>query len=612
MNPNAPPTQPTFSPAELQRLQQLLQLFAAHKIRPADAAAWIQMLVSKGRQPDLPPREFEKWIEQFTSFFVNAVASEIIDDYLYLLGAVPALAAPDVKRIRTYAYGLLTRDVTEQRRLALELARQHVRQIRQLATHVGRGEAIRQYFAAHVPGAEPPSVGQLVDAQSIHATPIGNMVTWKMPIAYRLARIQGIERVTGSTSFGTVFGVYYFLTGDFDGAIAAAETAQVLLGPAAAHGEARGQTLHPQGPPQERDRGREIGSRTSTGALPVRLTGAPSRATGNTGTGSPTRATSPVQQQTVNRAGSVPSTATARSAPSPSARAAPKPAPAPPKAPAAKPAAPAAKPAKPIAAPVAKPAKPEPSGPPPAARAAMATALRGDDAAIDAAWKLFERFPQKLSRDSGTVTRVAELYRTTRQMPTLLGKLRTFIQNRADAGELRAIVQLLQNPRVKSLRLLEPVQEKGARTPDVEIMYEAGYQDAAQKKLVSLRVEITTVTSATRSVRTRGHTSADLPASERGKSEAADRVASPDAVVEAVRRKLDRQQAVDGIVVVNLPYETEPGFGPAHRDAVERVWKNHPKGKGTVREIWLILPRAAPGESRLRVIVSGGLGIASL
>jgi hypothetical protein len=255
-------------------------------------------------------------------------------------------------------------------------------------------------------------------------------------------------------------------------------------------------------------------------------------------------------------------------------------------------------------------AKKPATGPPPEARALMAEILRNDDAAIRAAWSIFERFA-KLSRDAATITRIAELFRTSRGMPTLAGRLRTFLQSRADAGELRAIVQLLQNNRVKSVRLLEPVQQKGARTPDLEVTLYADFQDPAQNgKEVKLMVEITSVTAAARGVRTRGHTSTNLPPELRGKPEEADRVATPEAILEAVRRKLDRQQALGGLIVVNVPFKTEPELGPADRAAIQQLWANHPHGKGTVREIWWIRPDVK-NETRLQVLVSGGLTLAS-
>lgn len=52
-------------------------------------------------------------------------------------------------------------------------------------------------------------------------------------------------------------------------------------------------------------------------------------------------------------------------------------------------------------------------------------------------------------------------------------------------------------------------------------------------------------------------------------------------------------------------------MGQADRAAVQKLWANHPHGKGTVREIWLIRPDVKHG-TRVQVLVSGGLMLGSL
>lgn len=605
-------TRPTFSPAELARLKELLDLHSAHKLTAEQASAWIRLLVSKGRTPDLTAQEFEEWLRLFTRLFIDAILSDVSASGLERLGAVPSLAAQDANAFRTYGYGLLSRSADEQRRLAAQKAVHHVRQIRQLANTMQRAEAIRQYFAAQVPGAQPPSVAQLQNAFWLYATASGeNVPNWRLPVHQMRKRIEGVQRLTGSTSFATVFGIHYFLSGDFDGALAAAETVQVLLGPLAAHGEARGQRLTPQGPAQARDRGAEIAPpRGGRSQASGRGNEPPTRGIENRKAGQPERAITPVQRDTVNRAGTT--SLTARAAPA-------KPAGKPPSQPPAKPpsmpssaagaksAGPASAGPKPAGAGAAKPPKPA-AGPPPELRELMASTLRNDSAAVEAAWTLFRQHPEKLSRDAATVTRIAELYRTTRNLPTAKGENRTYVQSRADAGELRTIVQLLRNPAIKRVRLLQAVQEAGSRTPDLVTTAVVEYQG---KTSLTFSIEITTVTGAASRVRTRGHTPTTAPPEERGKPADVDRVVHPSAVVEAVRRKLNRQQAVGGVIVVNMPYQTDPPFGPAHRAAIATLWQTHPKGKGTVLEVWVVLPGTAPGTTRLRVVAGGGLGLAS-
>jgi len=218
-------------------------------------------------------------------------------------------------------------------------------------------------------------------------------------------------------------------------------------------------------------------------------------------------------------------------------------------------------------------------------------------------WRFIAKQP-KLSRDLATVGRIAELYRTTRQLPTLKGLLRTFVSNRADAGELRVIYRLLKHERVQTIRLLQPVRQPGARTPDLEVTLVGG-----TKIQGPLRVEITTVTGAAAGARTRAHTPAGAQEKTGGKPVEADRPATPEDVVEAVRRKLDRGQAAGGVIAVNVPFGTNPPLTRAHVDRIKQLWRTHRAAGGTVLEIWIVRPQTAQNPAPVSYVAGVGLGL---
>jgi hypothetical protein len=273
---------------------------------------------------------------------------------------------------------------------------------------------------------------------------------------------------------------------------------------------------------------------------------------------------------------------------------------------------PPAKPRAPSRPPTRPPAAPPPGGSsrpprgsplPPELRALMEPVLRGDRESIDAAARLFERF-RKISRDPATVVKIAEVFRSTRGLPTLKGQNRTYAENRWSVGELRVITWLAKHEAIDLVKLLRPVHAKGARTPDTELVLTARHKSGT-----TLRLEIRTLTGAARGKRTPTPTPRGAEKKNPRKDESVDRPVTPTAVLEAVRSKLTRAQAKGGIIVINAPYGTTPPLSTTDLAKIRNLWKTHPNGRGFVKEIWILLPGQHGDASPLRFLAGEGLGL---